>query len=147
MEINFQEDNAAKSQLTLRSIRSCSFHENREPNDYWLDRLPHGENQSEKQFSINLDGDQMTPINVHTSSPKVIIEKKSEADNLTQKFGPGTAKKILTTSNVFGSRIRRFKFAVHTNRRNYVLQHQVHSTSAIKLQKLELSSFFGDPLE
>ena len=56
--------------------------------------------QSETKFSIKSDGDQMTPINVHRTTPKVMIENISETDNLTLNFNQGKTIEKLTSSSI-----------------------------------------------
>ena len=147
IEKKFQEDNSAKSQSTLKSIRSFSFHENRERLDDWIDQLSHGENPSETKFSIKSEGDQMTPMNVNRAAPKVIIENKSEADGLVLKFNPGIAKKKTDKQQCFVVQEYKNSKMQLAPQEGLVPQHQVISISVIKLSKLGLSSFSGDPLE
>ena len=131
----------------MQSIRSFSFHESRQHLDGWLDHLPHGENRCETKLSINSEGDKTTPRNVHKTTPKVLKENKSEVDNFNLKFIPAIVKEKTDNQHCLaGQEYKRSKLQFTPQACN-VPQHQIQRASAIKLLKLELSSFSGDHLE
>ena len=82
-------------------------------------------------FSIDSEGDQMTPIDVHRTTPNVIIGNKSEAHNLNLKFNPRKSKEKTDKQQCLVCQEYKDSKMQFTLQEGYVPQYQVQNTSAI----------------